>query len=476
MCSYQDGPHASPARDGGGDGDGCLSLDVLEREICELSAHMAVGMCRWLLLVAEWDERRGWAEWGVYSCAHWLSWRCSIALRAAREHVRVARRLKEMPLVTEAFAAGRLSYSKVRAISRVATPENEEYLVMLGQHATGAQLERIVSGYRRARAATVEGAQRAHEERYLYAFEDDDGSLLIQARVPADEGGLLLAALEQAECAARAERDGSAEPTSVWAIRREEGGSAEPVAEKCVPARRADALIALARTELASGGTVDARGDPVELVVHVDVETLVGDQVRDRSEVEDGPVLAPETVRRLGCDAGVVRMLERDGRPLSVGRRTRVVPPAIRRALRDRDKGCRFPGCRHRRYLHAHHIEHWARGGPTALDNLVELCSFHHRLVHEGGFKVECAGPRALRFTRPDGRRIPEVPSCPGATGAGIREQHRAWGAAVDADTCRALGAGQPLDYGMAIDGLLWRDQPPPERPPPDPAAGAGAG
>jgi hypothetical protein len=123
-------------------------LELLEREICELSAHIAVGMCRWLELVGEFDERRGWADWGACSCAHWLSWRCAIGLRAARENVRVARCLRGLPLVSEAFAAGQLSYTQVRALTRVATAENEEYLVMLGRHSTGEQLEKIVAGYR----------------------------------------------------------------------------------------------------------------------------------------------------------------------------------------------------------------------------------------------------------------------------------------------------------------------------------------
>jgi Domain of unknown function (DUF222) len=183
-----------------------MPLEEIEQEICELSAHMAVGMCRWLQLVAEFDERRGWAEWGVYSCAHWLSWRCSFGLRAAHDHVRVARALKDLPLTTEAFAAGELSYSKVRAMTRAATPDNEETLLMYARHATGAQLEKIVSGYSRALRATSEGANEAHERRYLYTRHEADGSLVIEARVPAEDGALLLAALAQAERGADAKR------------------------------------------------------------------------------------------------------------------------------------------------------------------------------------------------------------------------------------------------------------------------------
>jgi hypothetical protein len=172
-------------------------------------------------------------------------------------------------------------------------------------------------------------------------------------------------------------------------------------------ARRADALVALARAELSSDSCGIAGGDPVEVTVHVDVETLAADEIGDRCELTGGPSIAPETVRRLGCDPGVVRILERDGRPLSVGRRTRTVPPALKRALSDRDRCCRFPGCDHERYLHAHHIRHWARGGPTSLANLVHLCSYHHRLVHEGGFAAQRTPAGGVGFCRPDGRPIP---------------------------------------------------------------------
>ena len=174
-------------------------LEELEREICELAANIAAATCRWLLLVAEFDARRGWAEWGVKSCAHWLSWRCSIGLGTAREQVRVARRLCELPLAREAFARGELSFCKVRAITRVAMPETEASLVEIALHATGAQLEKLVRGYSGALAATLETAERAYAKRCLTWEWDDDGSLLLRGRLPAEEGALLLNALEAFE-------------------------------------------------------------------------------------------------------------------------------------------------------------------------------------------------------------------------------------------------------------------------------------
>jgi 5-methylcytosine-specific restriction endonuclease McrA len=187
----------------------------------------------------------------------------------------------------------------------------------------------------------------------------------------------------------------------------------------------------------------------------VDAETLLSDEARERSEFEDGPALSAETVRRLGCDASVVRIIERDGHPLSVGRRKRTIPAALRRALRSRDGGrCCFPGCTHLRFLHAHHIRHWAHGGLTSLDNLVQLCSHHHRLVHEGGFAVERAGPHGVRFRRPDGRPIAEQPRAAPVNGPGLEHRNRGVGVSVDAKTCMPRSAGDSIDYGLAVELL----------------------
>jgi hypothetical protein len=400
------------------------TLEELEREICAAAADIAAATCRWLLLVAEFDERGGWREWGVRSCAHWLSWRCSIGLVAGREQTRVARRLTELPLIREAFAAGELSYSKVRALTRVAAAETEKALLELARHATGAQLDKLVRGYRSCLTANRVGAQAAYERRYLSLSWEDDGSLRIEGRLPADEGALLKAALEAAE----------------------EPGLSAPAGE-----RRADAMGAVARSALAAGPAPRRGGDPCEVVVHADAPTLAGDDgVGGRTEIAEGPALCPETVRRLGCDAALVRVIEHDGQPLSVGRRTRTIPPALRRALRSRDGGCRFPGCTHRRFLHAHHVRHWARGGETKLDNLVQLCSYHHRLVHEGGFGVSRGPDGMFAFRRPDGVAIEAFGSCEARVRRGPIS-----GRGVDAYTCRPRSAGDPLDYGIAVECLL---------------------
>ena len=336
----------------------------------------------------------------------------------------MARHLLELPLVRERFRLGELSYSKVRAITRVASPETEESLVELAVHATGAQLDKLVRGYSGALAATSAEARRVHERRRVVVSWDDDGSLSLRAKLAPDEGALVLAALKAAD----------------------ESGRVTP-----------DALVTLARTALDAKSSAGTAGERCEIAVHVDVETLSGDTVNERCELENGPMLAPETVRRLGCDGAVVRILERDGRPLSVGRRKRIISAAMRRALRSRDDGCRFPGCTHRRFLHAHHIQHWARGGATSLDNLVQLCSFHHRLVHEGGFGVKRVGRNRISFCRPDGSLIAPVHVHRSVDGPGLAGQHRLRGIAVDSNTCRPLSAGDPLDYGIAVECLMAR-------------------
>jgi hypothetical protein len=165
----------------------------------------------------------------------------------------------------------------------------------------------------------------------------------------------------------------------------------------------------MAETALARGPTPLSGPQRHQLTVDVDLGCLVHDD-QGAVHVRDGPALAPETARRLGCDAALIPIQSSGGEILSVGRRTRSIPPHIRRALDSRDKGCRFPGCENRRWVDAHHIHHWAKGGETRLDNLVVLCRHHHRLVHEGGFSVRRTAIGELEFRRPDGRLIAPSP------------------------------------------------------------------
>jgi Domain of unknown function (DUF222)/HNH endonuclease len=262
-----------------------------------------------------------------------------------------------------------------------------------------------------------------HHRRFVRCEHDEHGALVIHVRLPAEEGALVLTALEASREALRASHGGgqprgaSAEATHIGdaaASEAEEGELDAETIERFTPSN-ADALVLMAHTALSHGAAESAGGEH-HVVVHVDAATLAHDE-EGACELEHGPALAPETARRLGCDASVVRILERDGRPLSIGRKARALSPALRRALRSRDRTCRFPGCGQHRFLDAHHIRHWAQGGRTDLSNLIQLCSHHHRLVHEGGYSVERRGGAAVLFRRPDGRTVPSVPSAPRGRG-----------------------------------------------------------
>src|SRR5437016_2018141 len=295
-----------------------MTTDALGSEICSLGAHIAAATCRWLLLIAEFDRRSGAGDWECRSTAHWLNWRCGMSLMTAREHVRVALRLAELPAVIEAFGRGELSYSKVRAITRIATAQSEADLVELARAGTASHLDKVVSAFRRSVALNDERAEARHEARYTRWFHDDDGSLVMQVRLAPEDAEVVRAGLTAAS-------------------------ENVPAGTFSAEQRRADALVAMAKTVLASeGDRVPARP---EVTVHVDAAVLAHDDPAGRCELQDGCALAPETARRLACDAAIIPLLEHDWEPLSIGRKTQSIPPAIRRALKARDKCCRFPGC-----------------------------------------------------------------------------------------------------------------------------------
>lgn len=409
-------------------------LDVLEDEITELSAHIQAATSRLLALIAEFDRREGWAGPGLRSCAHWLNWKCGIDLGAAREKVRVARALAGLPLISASFTRGEVSYSKVRAMTRVATAENESELLHIARHGTAHHVERLVSGYRRARQ--LADVNLRHAERFVSWHTDDDGCLVIRGRLPADQGSLVLQALQATVDAVR-ERDRGQETSGKVAAET----SGTPVDAASFGARRADALELLAETFIAKGPGELAGGERYQVVVHT------------------GPDVAAETCRRLDCDCSRVHIKEdADGEPLNVGRKTRSIPTATMRALRARDHGCRFPGCTAERFVDGHHIRHWADGGETKLTNLVLLCRHHHRLVHEAGFGVRVLDDGALHFTRPDGQRLPVVDSSESAFAGDWRTlaaQHERRGLAINASTGVPLWGGEQMDFDAAIEGLL---------------------
>ncbi len=413
-------------------------------ELACLSAHLSAATARWLELVWELQELGDSSDLRGF-----LAWRCGITGREAREFLRVAEALRELPAIRAAFARGELTFSKVRALTRVATGSSEESLLELAGALTASQLERALRAFRRVAA---EDAREAHELEYVDYYLDDDGTLFLRARLAAEDGTLLIKALEAARERVRERRreerasaaNGAQNGVGAGAG---DGSGSEPDRESAChvvdPPRpaRVEALLDLAEVSLAAEG--EPRGARARVVVHVDAAALSADG-RGRSELEDGPPIAPETARRLGCDAELVAQIERDGLPVSVGRSRRTVPPALRRLLEARDgHTCCFPGCEHRHHLHAHHRTHWAHGGETSLANLVLLCYQHHRLVHEGGYTVEGDADSGVRFRNRHGIVWPLAPPRPQPARADdLLADNHAHGLRIDPDTHRTAGWG----------------------------------
>jgi hypothetical protein len=418
------------------------ALDRLGDEIAELSAHLEAATARLLTLIREFDAREGWNR-GFRSCAHWLSWRVGLDLGAARERVRVARALATLPRLAEALARGELSYAKVRALTRVATPDTEERLLGVGRAGTAIHVEQIVRGWRhvdRKAEARETADRRRHRE--LYVYRGGDGMMVIRGRLEPEVGELL----KQALAAAR---------EALYQRSRKEGAPRPP--DSSVLQEQADALALLAETALHQGIDPGPPGERYQVVVHVDAPVLLDPDQPGESVLEDGTRVSAETSRWLACDASrVVMQHDEEGRVVEVGARTRTIPTALRRALHYRDRGCRFPGCGVR-FGQGHHIRHWAHGGPTTLSNLALLCRRHHRAVHEEGYQVQRLPDGALRFRWPNGRAFPDVPPpapVPADPVTALQAQNEAQGLGIHARTACPTWLGERLDVGWAIHAL----------------------
>jgi len=440
------------------------ALDDLETKITELWGYLNAATYRFLALVAEFDREKAYERHGLANTAQWLNWQCGIGAVAAREKVRVARALELLPEIADAFSKGEISYSKVRAMTRTATPANESVLVSVARHGTAAHIEKLVKKYewtRRRDAANT--SQQQHEHRNAYCFYDMDGEFVLHARLPREIGAVVRKALEAAVEAVRESKDVTAEtprqiPANAW---------------------HADALRLMAETFLERRGEDTGAGssaDRLQVVVHIDQAILSEQQAAaesgrpHRCELEDGPALALDTARRLACDATIVGIVEgEDGEPLDIGRKSRSIPLAISRALRARDGGCRYPGCDRTRHCEGHHVEHWADGGETKLDNLITLCWFHHALVHEGGYGLRRTDDGVFVFTRPDGTRVEEngakcfrgniLPPL-SVTQSGFEDSLRDYllkhepKLSITPETSRCQWHGESMDYSQAIEAM----------------------
>ena len=404
-----------------------LTNEQLADQIVTWAGRIAAGEARLLALIAEFDRREAWAGPGLLSCAHWLSWRTGLAPGPARERVRVARALGGLPVTAAALAEGRLSWSQVRAITRVAAADTEEQLVALARQTTAAQLERVVRGMRRVQkvaedAADPELAAWRLEARTRY---DEDGNLLLTVKAPAEQAVFLLAALDRARAeldAARREADRvelsdplrqpvAAEPAgpagraerAARAERAERAAGRRPGVPAGTPAPRAtvvDALLHLARSFLDQQQAAHpalARRRRADLIAQVD-------PLSGWARLRDGELLPPGTLERVGGrvpESGFDRL-----RPLTaadrtqqdVGRTQRLPSLALRELLGALDgERCRFPGCTRHRRLHAHHVVFWSAGGSTDLDNLVPLHPLSH--LHSYPIEVPHTAPRSRQIS-----------------------------------------------------------------------------
>ena len=397
----------------------------------------------------------------------------------------------------------------MRAVTRVATPETEDDLLNVALSGTAAHVEKIVRAWRRVdRLAEDAEDRRRHEARSLRTWVDENGMVVVRGRLSPEVGAVVRRALEAACDQAR-----GADPTAAAA------DEAAPDAEAEAPSlaqRQADALGVIAECALSGGLDRGTAGDRYQVVVHVDADALTeahdvpagtsetatlvpvrggaGQEARavavrrtDRATPprpcptpcprprpvastpagrrqtvlgEAGGIhISAETARRLACDASTVAMQHGPGGEiLAVGRRTRTISPALRRALNARDRQCRFPGCRNVR-VDVHHVRHWVHGGATALDNLVLLCRRHHRAVHEEGFRVTLDAAGNVEFVRPDGRPLAEAPALPDWTGrplAPVRTRLEREGIEIDPDTLTPDWRGERLDLDWVIH-QLWR-------------------
>ena len=485
-------------------------LNLLGDRIATLSARIQAATYELLCDLRVFDRHHGWE--GFRSCAHWLNWRIGLDLGAAREKLRVATALADLNHLSAAMASGRLSYSIVRALTRVATPDNEARLIAMACCATAAQVERLVRGWRQAdREAQPDAEKLRLARRMLSTRVDEDGMVVLRARLTPEVGAVVLraleAALEQVPAAAEDAADGD---------------------EASIAQRRADALGLVAESALAGGLDPGSPGDRFQVTMHVEAETLgaretaaaaarvsaeiapddeaalepaavepaaasldgAAEQVssehaddlpgtaathdRDRTVPMPGPDagqavieqaggihVGKEAARRVACDAGLVELRHAaDGEVLDVGRRTRTIPTALRRALQSRDGGqCQFPGCSSR-HCDAHHVVHWADGGETQLSNLTLVCRFHHRAVHEEGFQVVADGAGGFQFLRPNGEPLPAVPPAPRWEGVGpplapTLERLAAAGISIGPHTATPEWYGESLNVAAALD-VLW--------------------
>ena len=350
-------------------------------------------MCRWLLLIARLDAADGCHRLGFHSTAAWLAYACGLSKRTANDHVRAAQALAEFEALAESMSAGRVSYSHVRAISRIARAGEVglvDSLLNVAEHGTVAHLEVIIRGLHTVDLNETRDSDWVPDD-YVRHGWTKDARWRVSARMDPEQGALV--------------------ESAVAAV-----AAAEGISEVEALVRIAELAMAHVNDQVAQPRR-ELRGDErAAVVIHLDAERLerlerIGsaEPSRPYAHLADGPGLPDRVVRRLVC-AGRIRAAVRDGtgNVLDLGRSQRLVSDRQLRALLIRDRGhCAHPGCANTRNLHAHHVVHWLDGGPTDMDNLLLLCQPHHLALHNGEYSIRATSPGQFRFTRADGTDLP---------------------------------------------------------------------
>jgi len=362
--------------------DPVASLDAIHARVCseQLELLHAIRLA---------DRPDTWRDSGARDLAHFLAIRYGISEWKARRWIAAANALEHLPAISEAFASGRLGIDKVVELARFATAETEDRLLRWAGGVSAAAIRHRGDVLARRQLAETREAERTRS--CSWWFLDDGERFGMYAEMPTAQGAVVAKALER-------------EMELVPAM----PGEDDPADPATVEARRADALVALCSARL----TTDPDADRATVVVHARLDGLL--EGSSGCELEDGPVIHPVTAQRLACSGRIQIVVEDDrGEVVRVGRTRREPPAWMARQLRYRDRECRFPGCGSRRFAQAHHIVWWGRGGRTELDNLVLICSFHHRLVHEHGWRIERDPDGVVHWFRPNGTRYRAGPAPP---------------------------------------------------------------
>ena len=440
----------------------------LEADICELFGQLSAGTARVVLMIAEFDHREAWAQWGCRSAAHWLSWKCGIGMHAAREKLRVGHALAVLPIARAAFERGELSYSQVRSITRVAGPHNEARASSTspGRRPRNNSTVSSPPSRKRTRSGTRASPRRnSRSGRFGPGSTTTRDMYTARLRLMSDDGRIVTQALKLAAKQLKAERG-------------DQGPDTTP--EQLL----ADALVAIASSFLHTHLTEGTGTDDYRAVVYADHTIIDPDAtthdcglplqhrhrlvgtvrppVRDapRAHLQDGAMLTAETIRRIWCDTTVTRVEQRDGTITVIEEPTRTISAALRRALKLRDTQCRFPGCNAKR-VDAHHIRYRSHNGPTTLTNLLSLCRFHHKLVHEGGYRVTRSADGDIRFHDPHGRQLHYGTNLTANNGAdALRATHQHLGINIEPDTITGTHCGDKLDMHYAVSVLTKQNAP----------------